>query len=441
MSLLGATLLLCARAADGSPFDLAGTDWEGASELVSIAREELGSGRVVATAELDFTGITPDDGVLLLHPERSLDVDELSKLMRMGGRVILLDDFGRGESLLESFGMQRVPCPRHPAEMLRHNPQLPLAEPASAHPVVADVARVVANHPTGLRHPDLSPVLEIRGAASEGKVAVAVAGAVGKGRLLAVGDPSMVMNSMLRYSGNKAFARGLVRYAVDGDAWGKRGGRLYIASGAFAQKGAYAGENEALKDWARSVRELLDRVRKEGLPAVLTWSVAILLALALVVWVGSRAGRLHKPVVPRFVRRIPAVAQGGVAGHAAVIGAPQTTRVLAILELKSALEEQLTTLLGLTAVPGQQELLSRISASGLLSADGLHDLRRVLLRMANVENMIVFQRSGGTVQSIRDNEVVSIARTVEQLLDDATRGAAHGPSPDMEPHASEGATS
>jgi hypothetical protein len=33
--------------------------------------------------------------------------------------------------------------------------------------------------------------------------------------------------------------------------------------------------------------------------------------------------------------------------------------------------------------------------------------------------MVVFQRSGGMVQPIRDNEVVSIARTVKQLLEAA----------------------
>ncbi|MBX3259126.1 MAG: DUF4350 domain-containing protein [Labilithrix sp.] len=412
------------RSASAIPFDLAGSDWEGGTELVRLARAELGAARVVATTRIDFAELTPDDGLLVLYPERSLDVDELTKFMRAGGRVIMLDDFGRGESLLSTFGMKRVPSPRHPAESLRHNPQLALAEAASAHPVVAEVNRVVTNHPTGLGHPDLSPVLKIRATAGEPDVTVAVAGAVGQGRLLAVGDPSIVMNSMLRYSGNKTFARGLVRYAVDGDAWGKRGGRLFIASGSFEQTGSYGGEHNALSEWFRDLEDLLDQIRKEGLPSILAWAASIALGLALVVWVGSRAGRLHKPIVPRFVRRVPAVAQGGVAGHAAVIGAPQTTRVLAVLELKSALEEQLTTLLGLSKVPGHQELLSQIGARGLLDAEGVHTLRRLLLRMSNVETMVVFQRSGGMVQSVRDNEVVSIARTVKQLLAAAEAGAA-----------------
>lgn len=424
-------VLLVVTRAHAAPFDLAGSDWEGCAELVRLARSELGSTRVVATAQIDFHELEPDDGLLLLYPEKGLDVEELSKFMRAGGRVVLLDDFGRGDSLLRHFGMERVASPRHPAEFLRRNPQFALAEPASAHPVVSDVSRVVTNHPTGLAHPDLSPVLKIRGS-GEADVIIAVAGAVGQGRLLAVGDPSIVMNSMLRYGGNKNFARGLVRYAVDHDSWGKRGGRLFIASGGFEQKGNYGGEDSSWSDWMRALRDALEVMRHEGLPSMIAYIMACFLGLALVVWVGSRAGRLHKPITPRFVRKTPAVAQGGVAGHAAVIAAPQTSRVLAILELKSALEEQLTLLLGLPRVPGQTDLLAQVSARGLLDAEGVVVLRRLLLRMSSVETMVVFQRSGGMVQPIRDNEVVSIARTVKQLLEAAEAGTTHASAPKPE---------
>lgn len=421
-----AVLAVVARA-DAAPFDLAGSDWEGCAELVRLARAELGQAKVVVTSQIDFHELKPDDGVLLLYPEKNLDVDELSKFMRAGGRVVMLDDFGRGDSLLRHFGMERVASPRRPAEFLRKNPQLALAEPASAHPVVSDVSRVVTNHPTGLSHPDLSPVLKIRGN-GEPDVIVAVAGAVGQGRLLAVGDPSIVMNSMLRYGGNKAFARGLVRYTVDHDSWGKRGGRLFIAAGAFEQKGSYGDEESTWSDWMRSLRDALEAMRHDGMPSWLAYAFAIALGLGLVVWVGSRAGRLHKPVVPRFVRKTPPVAQGGVAGHAAVIAAPQTSRVLAVLELKSALEEQLTSLLGLSKVPGHTELMAQVTSQGLLDTEGVVALRRLLLRMSSVETMVVFQRSGGMVQPIRDNEVVSIARTVKELLAAAESAARGKPS-------------
>ncbi|MBX3189404.1 MAG: DUF4350 domain-containing protein [Labilithrix sp.] len=435
LACLASLATLGLRDASAAPFDLSGSDWEGCAELVRLAKGELGAARVVATTQIDFHELKPEDGLLLLYPERSLDVDELTKFMRAGGRVVMLDDFGRGDSLLKHFGMERVASPRRPAEFLRRNPQLALAEPASAHPVVSDVSRVVTNHPTGLAHPDLSPVLKIRGN-GEPDVIVAVAGAVGQGRLLAVGDPSTVMNSMLRYGGNKAFARGLVRYAVDKDSWGARGGRLFVAAGGFDQKGTFGEDESSLSETLRALREALEIMRHEGVPAPLAYALACAIGLALVVWVGSRAGRLHKPITPRFVRRIPQVAQGGVAGHAAVIAAPQTSRVLAVLELKSALEEQLTAVLGLAKVPGHTELLSQIAARGLLDAEGVHSLRRLLLRMSNVETMVVFQRSGGMVQPIRDNEVVSIARTVKQLLDAAeanARAGAFTSSPKGEP--------
>lgn len=419
MVLLALATCFVATLAGATPFDLTGNDWEGTSELVRLARAELSPARVVVTSQLDFAQLKPEDGVLVLFPEKSLDVDQLARFMRAGGRVVLLDDFGRGDALLRHFRMGRVPLPRRPAEFLRGNPQLALAEPASAHPVVADVSRVVTNHATGLSHDNLSPVLKVRGQDGDPEVVVAVAGAVGQGRLLAVGDPSTVINSMLRYAGNKAFARGLVRYAVDNDVWGKRGGRLFLLAGGFEQKGGFGGEDDSWDDVLRALRDALETMRREGMPAMLAYLLAIAVGLSLVIWVGSRAGRLHKPLVPRFVRKVPAVAQGGVAGHAAVIGAPQTSRVLAILELKSALEEQLTTLLGGGKVPAQQDLLAQVAEARLLDAEGVHTLRQLLLRMSNVETMVVYQRSGGMVQPVRDQEVVSMARSVRALLDAA----------------------
>jgi hypothetical protein len=425
--LAAALVFFVAAPCHAAPFDLAGQDWEGCSELVRLARAEVTPGRVVATTQLDFHELKPEDGVILLYPEHSLDVEELSGFMRAGGRVVLLDDYGRGDGLLKHFKMDRVAAPRRPAESLRRNPALALAEPASAHPVVQGVSRVVTNHPTGLSNPDLSPVLKIRGS-GEPDVIVAVAGAVGKGRLLAVGDPSIVMNSMLRYAGNKAFAQGLIRYSVDDDQWGKRHGRVFILSGGFEQKGSFGNDESSMSDVMRALKEAMDVIRHEGVPPALAYALAVAIGLALVVWVGSRAGRLHKPVTPRFVRGVPRVAQGGVAGHAAVIAAPQTSRVLAVLELKSALEEQLTSMLGLGKVPGHQELLKQIAGSGLLDAEGVSTLSKLLLRMSNAETMVVFQRSGGMVQSIRDNEVVGIARQVREILDAAHANIhAHGP--------------
>ena len=452
--------LSCAYAtlAHAKPFDLAGSDWEGCADFAQIARDELGNARVVVVASrLDMRELKREDAVVLIHPERTLDPESLASFMRHGGRAVLLDDYGTGDRLLAHFGIQRVPAPQRPVETLRGNPSLAIAEPASNHPVVHDVGRVVTNHPTGVRHPDLSPVLKIR-AVGEPDVLLAEAGAVGMGRFLAVGDASIVINSMLRYPGNKALARAIVHYATDDDTWGKRSGRLFIAAGDFEQRGSF-GEQSALSDDLEELRrgalDALDHVRREGVPAPLAYWSAVLVALGIVLWVGARAGKTHRAAAPRFVRPIPSVVQGGVAGHAAVIGAPSTSRVLALLELKSALEEDLSGLLDAhhataareatdaardgalgTGVMGHERLVAAVARAGLLDEQGLRALREVLLRLANVETMALVRGARGTSRSgsgsrsawaarIRDREVLHTAAVVEGILSLAHARALH----------------
>ena len=82
------------------------------------------------------------------------------------------------------------------------------------HPTVENVERLVTNHPTGLRHPKMGPVLRIRGI-DEPEVVLALAGELDEaplGKLFAMGDPSVLINQMLRYPGNRAFATGLIHY-------------------------------------------------------------------------------------------------------------------------------------------------------------------------------------------------------------------------------------
>jgi hypothetical protein len=412
--------------AAAAPFDWGGRDWEGCAELLDLARAELGLARVVVTTKLDLHDLQPNDGVVILHPEKSLDVEALARFMRAGGRVVLLDDYGTGDALLQHFGMERVPLPERPSAELRGNPSLAIAEPASAHPVVVEVQHVVTNHATGIKHPDLTPVLEVRD--REGHPAlVAVAGAVSQGRLLVVGDPSIVMNSMLRYAGNKTFARNLVRYVGDEDPNGHGRGRVFFVEGAFEQAGTYGDEsslNGAMAERLRALRDALQSLRTEGMPPAAAFTMAVLVGLAIVIWTGSRAGRTHKASMPRFTRPIPLAAQGGVAGHAAVIGGPTTSRLLAMLELKSALEEDLSAAVGLEEAAGHEELVAALRARKWLDPATLEHLRALLLRMANVETMMLSQRAGATMQPVRDREVLAAARDARNIVKSVRAAAA-----------------
>ena len=216
--------------------------------------------------------------------------------MRAGGRVVMLDDFGRGDSLLRHFGMERVASPRRPAEFLRKNPQLALAEPASAHPVVADVSRVVTNHPTGLSHPDLSPVLKIRGNGEAGRRRRR------RGRGRSGASPRRrrpldrdELDAPLRgQQGVRARARPVHRRSrLVGQARRAPVHRLrqLRAEGHLRRRGEHVERLDA-----RAPRRARGASATTASRRWLAYALACALGLALVVWVGSRAGRLHKPV-------------------------------------------------------------------------------------------------------------------------------------------------
>ncbi|HLK40653.1 MAG TPA: DUF4350 domain-containing protein, partial [Polyangiaceae bacterium] len=265
---------LGATRASASPLDPNGTDWEGLSELVAIAQGELGKDRVVATAKLDFGTLDRADALVLVHPERRIEADELSSFMRQGGRVILLDDYGSGDGLLAYFGIQRVPLPGRPALMLRDNPALAIAESSGRHASFRDADRVVLNHATGLARASLSPLLVVRGE-GEPDVLLALAGDVGLGNFIAVGDSSVAMNSMLRYPGNRALAFALVRYAMQTRA-SPNPGKLYVLVNDFDLAGGYGTPHggplgQAYQTVARGLQEL----RTDGLSPTAAYALAL----------------------------------------------------------------------------------------------------------------------------------------------------------------------
>ena len=404
------------------PFDTDGKDWEGLSDLVAIAQAELGTQRVVVTSSLSLSDLKREDGLLIVHPTRTLDVDELSAFMQAGGRVILLDDYGTGDELLTRFGIRRVPMPVKPAQMLRNNPSLALAEPAGAHSTVRDVTHVVTNHATGLEHPALSPLLAVRGD-GEPDVLVALAGAVGHGRLIAVGDASIPINSMMRYPGNRALARALVRYATDDDVWGKRGGTLYLVVNDFRTSGAFGGTLGWGGALRRSLVDGLANLRRDGLPPGASYLAALVVGLGMLVWASARVGRTHRPSPPRFVRPVPAARQGGVAGHAAALVSAKGSRALAMAELKNALEEGVATRLGLDRAAPRDELVGKALASGLLDAEGASALARLLAELERVELLAGPRPSRHAVpfERVRDAQVMAASMRVHQLLDKLAR--------------------
>jgi hypothetical protein len=86
-----------------------------------------------------------------------------------------------------------------------------------------------------------------------------------------------------------------------------------------------------------------------------------------------------------------------------------------MLELKSAIEEDLCGLLGLDGSPGIEALVAKVEAARLLDRTEIRTLRAILARLANIETGAIARRSAN-MERIRDTEVLKMAGMMRSLL-------------------------
>jgi hypothetical protein len=328
-----------------------------------------------------------------------LDAESLGEFLSAGGRAAVLDDFGAGDRILARYQIARIAPPARPFATIRNNPELAIAEPPATapaageqplHPAIQGVDRVVTNHPTGFRHPKLATLLTIR-AVNEPDVDIALAGVVGKGRLLAVSDPSLFINQMLRYPGNRTFASTLARYLLDDPTTGRRGQRLFLLINQFAESGAFGPQKtlaELASRRASNALQSLGSAMTGGFPATFALALATMVAGGVAAFALTRGGRPYRHRMPRFVRPAPAVAWGGLAGRAAVLAAPSTPAALVMLELKAALEDELRDRVGAKGSPPTSTLADLAQTQGVLDEATSRELKGFFLGMATLETQV-----------------------------------------------------
>jgi len=212
LPLLVAMLTLAFTAgAHARDYDLDPERWNGLGYLVTTADEA----RVTLTTDnaLDLAALEPDDVLVLLYPTGPLPIDDLLAFVESGGYLIVADDQGTSKALLEKVGIRRRDS--GPAGHLAFWDQqegFPILRPAGTHFLFYNVTQVVANYPAALTipvpAPNLKPILSFEG----GREHFAVEAELGGGKLLAIADPSIFLNDMLRrFYGDKQFAANAMR--------------------------------------------------------------------------------------------------------------------------------------------------------------------------------------------------------------------------------------
>ena len=184
--------------------------WNGVGYLITTGQEARVN--VTLSPTLDLSRLRPSDVLMWLYPQARMPVDDLTQFVREGGRMVLADDVGAGDVMFDALGLTRS-APEDLAKVDGLGPTyaehyaLPMVSPDSEHFLFFNVEQVVANHPALLTGGD--PVLPLKQA--PGSLIVEVE--YGEGAVLAVGDPSLFLNSMLRrFYGNKQLAANIMRY-------------------------------------------------------------------------------------------------------------------------------------------------------------------------------------------------------------------------------------
>ncbi|NOY94174.1 MAG: DUF4350 domain-containing protein [Deltaproteobacteria bacterium] len=359
---MGLVLTSASMVSAQTDYSLGQGAWNGLDGLLEIAASE---GIDVRTPErLDVDSLRPEDALLLIYPTRPPPGSSIGAFLRRGGRVALADDFGSGGALLARYHVTRTtPAPGSPE--LRGRPELSIARADGTHPLSRGVSALVTNHPMALHHASLPPIFHL-GRADD---ALVLTGAVGEGRFVALSDPSVLINNMLEFRGNRRFAANLLRYLSAG-----RGGRVYLVTARTELLGASSSNHtraRSLGEW----REAFDRADLP--PAAMRVLSLLFVALLLLAALTSLPRRSPYRVDELLPRALPG---GGYAGHIAFFREQGRNLLYPAITYKLELERALVEALTLSPHPLLRDVLAALRRTSMPEAQILR-LRALLLEL------------------------------------------------------------
>ena len=427
---LGATAWAQPGAADGSDasgtlavstsaeadFDPERDGWNGLRYLRDTAREaevELDVRR-----QLDWSTLSGKEILVVVAPHASLDARDESSLqafVRHGGRVVLADDFRAGASWVRGFGIRRVAQPGAAPATVPGRPAMPIFLGAEVGPFLGfQVDEITLNHPAAwVVEPAPGVERVAHGRYVDGVRAWLVEARLGQGRLLALADPSVLIDAMLRtYHGDKQFAANVLR-------WGCYAGescRVLLLPNLRALRGVFtppAGEGGRPPGLLTAFERGLERLaavlkRREMVPV--GW-LATLLALLLPALL---AARLPRARMAALGARVPDESRLG-ATVAAWLARPDADYRRPARQLAGQFARLVQTALGQdpTETPTPAELradIARLSEAGRLPRQAVSRLGDVL------ENLTELTSVDADVDRARFNHLAAEVEWAEHVL-------------------------
>ena len=229
-ALLTLSTLLAVAPAGGDPslgrdFHLGHSGWNGLSRLGGLSRDLSCSVEVKRT--LDWSQLDGQDILFVLHPETELDPEATLGFLTAGGRLILADDYGKAAPIFARLGIVRT-SGKMPAgtRLYRSNAELPVATPQRSTALGRAATEIAANHAAWFSSA-LPPTYAFTAGAG-----LVIEGTFGRGRFVAISDPSIFINNMLEITGNRDF---LARLVIE--VCRPQRDRLLVIYGPFSQIG------------------------------------------------------------------------------------------------------------------------------------------------------------------------------------------------------------